>query len=525
MGKDPALRRISTEFLLNLVANLRRLGIEHFLILTTRSLCATLHEHCLFACAWTSLWETRPGLARWGLKPGDMFLMWAQQWYYLSRAVERGISVLRADTDVYFAEDPYPILHGPLLAPFAMVVQQDFGGPLGSRPSCPAGADLTSLAARHRPPGGAHAEAGSELDRIGSCGRHAGTSLLNIGLVYVRAARGGVRGGGGGGAARAGPRAEGRGGALAVVNGTWVHFLRKMDEPRAGGVAAPAPQHVEALIDQPLMRAMVSRLSIPDRAASKPRNKWTVVPGSAAEVYAHDERGERCALRDRARCAEVRRERRRTAFLAQLVSAGTAATADRIALAPDWLFGRGCLSHVRNPNAWLQAAAPELPRAQTVCAQPPPGGAMPAPGPAGGILVATHFVYSMALKRKRAFRAFGWDAASARAGGAEGNRSSYAPGTCWNRSRGGILFGHTFFEQTARSKTVLCAMPSGEEPECACCAGLPSMARGGARSGGGLSGGLSGLQLETTAGRGFSQNQQRATKIEGCADYQLFWDR
>ena len=47
-----------------------------------------------------------------------------------------GYSVLRADTDVYFAEDPYPILHGPLLRPFALVVQQDFGGPLGKRPTC-----------------------------------------------------------------------------------------------------------------------------------------------------------------------------------------------------------------------------------------------------------------------------------------------------------------------------------------------------------------------------------------------------
>jgi len=28
-----------------------------------------------------------------------------------------------ADTDVYFAEDPYPILHSPLLAPFEMVVR------------------------------------------------------------------------------------------------------------------------------------------------------------------------------------------------------------------------------------------------------------------------------------------------------------------------------------------------------------------------------------------------------------------
>ena len=53
-----------------------------------------------------------------------MFLMWQQQWRYVARALERGYRVLRADTDVYFAESPYPILHGPLLSRYAMVVQQ-----------------------------------------------------------------------------------------------------------------------------------------------------------------------------------------------------------------------------------------------------------------------------------------------------------------------------------------------------------------------------------------------------------------
>lgn len=58
------------------------------------------------------------------VRSGDMFLMWQQQWRYVARALERGYRVLRADTDVYFAESPYPILHGPLLSRYAMVVQQ-----------------------------------------------------------------------------------------------------------------------------------------------------------------------------------------------------------------------------------------------------------------------------------------------------------------------------------------------------------------------------------------------------------------
>ena len=66
-----------------------------------------------------------------------MFLMWAQQWRYICRAMELGYRVLRADTDVYFAEDPYPVLNGPLMRGYSMVVQQDFGGPLGQRVAHP----------------------------------------------------------------------------------------------------------------------------------------------------------------------------------------------------------------------------------------------------------------------------------------------------------------------------------------------------------------------------------------------------
>ena len=196
MNKDPALRTISMDFLLNLLANLQTLGIEHHLILTTKKLCRKVlqAEHCLYNCAWTSLWHERTDdLKRWSLKEGDMFLMWAQQWRYISRALELGYRVLRADTDVYFAEDPYPVLQGPLMAQYAMVVQQDFGGPLGGRPSCPQGRS-----------GGA----------AGACGVHRGSALLNIGLVYVRS-----------GAA---------GGAFAVINGTWARFLSLLSAPRRG---------------------------------------------------------------------------------------------------------------------------------------------------------------------------------------------------------------------------------------------------------------------------------------------------
>ena len=95
MHKDPQLKNISVEFLLNLLANLRRLGLNHYMILTTRTLCYWLQrQHCQYACAWSSRWHDHPRLATWGLKPGDMFLQWTQQWHYIARAMALGYAVL-----------------------------------------------------------------------------------------------------------------------------------------------------------------------------------------------------------------------------------------------------------------------------------------------------------------------------------------------------------------------------------------------------------------------------------------------
>ena len=142
-----ALRTISVDFLLNLLANLKQLGIGHYLILTTEPLCRKLQqEHCEAACVWTELWHEHPGLSPWGLKAGDMFLMWAQQWRYICRAMELGYRVLRADTDVYLAEDPYPLLRGPLFSQFQMVRLAPAPRPDPPPPSRPA-----SRGEAHRP--------------------------------------------------------------------------------------------------------------------------------------------------------------------------------------------------------------------------------------------------------------------------------------------------------------------------------------------------------------------------------------
>ena len=299
-------------------------------------------------------------------------------------------------------------------------------------------------------------------------------------------------------------RSSGSGGAFAVINGTWARFLQKLSGPFAGDV--------QALIDQPLMRNLADELSVADPGLGKRDRRWVAMSCGAAPIYGG---ADTCALQERGACAAVAAERSKTAFVVQAVqppkaAGGALRTTERLALAPDWLFGRGCLTHVRHPAALMRAARGAAAKEASTCTLPPGSGrlAMPAPGPAAGLLVATHFVYSMALKRKRTFRAFAWDAASH-------NRTTYATGSCWDRAQKGVVFGHTFFAQT-EAKSVLCAMPSGQDSECACCAGMPSLKEMQDK-------GSSSLELETTSGTKIRSKKHMAM-LEGCSDYQSFWD-
>ena len=163
----------------------------------------------------------------------------------------------------------------------------------------------------------------------------------------------------------------------------------------------------------------------------------------------------------------------------------------------------------RSPRLSLDLTAQK----STQCKIPPalPGHAMAAPGPAAGMLVATHFVYSMALKRKRTFTAFAWDAP---AQPIRGNRTTYANGDCWARSDKGIIFGHTFFAQLP-TKAVVCALPAAGQAECSCCSALPSVSE------------LKNNNLpkmQSTSGYPTGGARKRLQTLEGCDDYQMFWD-
>lgn len=322
----------------------------------------------------------------------------------------------------------------------------------------------------------------------------------------------------------------------AVINGTWARFLERLNGPPAKPPHLNGKVETQALIDQPFMRSVVNDLAVPDDrfVPRKAASEWAVVPGLAGATYP---RGVACALGEAAACERVAAERRKTAFLVQSVRPqvgrdGTAPSLQRslriehVALAPDWLFGRGCLTHLRAPKELFRLsranghgggdAAPGASDAAECRAAPTtPGRAPLAPGPAAGLLVGTHFVYSMALKRKRAFRAFGWDLGDTR------NRTAPSLGgggaSCLERAERGILFGHTFFDQTSGLKSIVCSsLPDEAAPACSCCVGLDSMVAKDKGSRGSY-------RLETTGGYGFS-SPNHFKSLEGCNDYQLFWD-
>ena len=175
MHKDPALSQVSVDFAINLVENLAALGLRNYLMLTSSAqLCDELRRDAdVDGCAHSShLTDREKELQRWGLKPGDMFLLWAQQWRVVQRALEAGYSVMRVDSDVVFLEDPYLALRGPLLSPFAMVSQTDVFD-LGTRPRCDANTGVTN-------------EPGHpDVKRCDSSSLKS-QPQLNIGLVYFR---------------------------------------------------------------------------------------------------------------------------------------------------------------------------------------------------------------------------------------------------------------------------------------------------------------------------------------------------
>ena len=497
MNKDPALSQVSVDFAINLVENLAALGLRNYLMLTSSAqLCDELRRDAdVDGCAHSShLTDREKELQRWGLKPGDMFLLWAQQWRVVQRALEAGYSVMRVDSDVVFLEDPYLALRGPLLSPFAMVSQTDVFD-LGTRPRCDADTGVTN-------------EPGHpDVKRCDSSSLKS-QPQLNIGLVYFRRSA----------MADDGP-------TLGVIKDMLKAFTAKLlGDVQVNDDGNPI---AEALLDQPLFREAVSQ-------RVRRGSGWKVASGSSGEVYASigsdgdasdGDASDGAAVGDecphaRTTCDAIAAERRRTDIA--FASLGEGEGSELAAGAPDWLFGRGCvktvadapraLAHLRSIRSTNAPASIDGSSENGTC-ETRAGVVNRAPGVGGvgGGVVAVHMVYSKARKRADAMEAMGWWRASVRrpgggrgggeVGGAEeeagmakkdgeageqspsgvasasaGGSSSPGDGSvdgCVGRDGAGVLFSHTYFRQNPPgARAFVCAggTPTGT---CPCCEPVP----------------------------------------------------
>ena len=466
MHKDPALSQVSVDFAINLVENLAALGLRNYLMLTSSAqLCDELRRDAdVDGCAHSShLTDREKELERWGLKPGDMFLLWAQQWRVVQRALEAGYSVMRVDSDVVFLEDPYLALRGPLLSPFAMVSQMDVFD-LGTRPRCDAGSGVTT-------------EPGHpDVKRCDSSSLK-GQPQLNIGLVYFRRSA----------MADDGP-------TLGVIKDMLAAFTAKLlGDVQVNDDGDPI---AEALLDQPLFREAVSE-------RVRLGSGWKVASGLSGEVYAGngsdgDGAGDECP-HARTTCDAIAAERRRTDIA--FAALGSSEGSELAAGAPDWLFGRGCvktvadapraLAHLRSIRSTNAPASIDGSGKNGTC-ETRAGVVNRAPGVGGvgGGVVAVHMVYSKARKRADAMEAMGWWRARVHRPGGRGDgeggggagkspssgvASSSAGGSpgCVGRDGAGTLFSHTYFRQNEPgARAFVCAggTPTGT---CPCCEPVP----------------------------------------------------
>eukprot|EP01062_Namystynia_karyoxenos_P007179 TRINITY_DN12518_c1_g2_i2.p1 TRINITY_DN12518_c1_g2~~TRINITY_DN12518_c1_g2_i2.p1 ORF type:complete len:597 (+),score=119.43 TRINITY_DN12518_c1_g2_i2:24-1793(+) len=460
-GKDDSISALARDFLTNQILNLDALGVRHHLVLASSArLCGSLLQGlrdedppALTTCVTSSHWADDPRLKDWGLAGSDMLVLWAATWRAVASAVAWGYGALRVDADVYFHEDPYPILRGPLLREAALVTQQDIvgsgqplWGPLAwtGRARCAPPAPTEPWPhGRLRPPG----------VPLTACNQQR-PPWINCGFVYAR------------------PRPNGTalgGGALAVLNETWTSFDAALSQRRAAG-GSPAS---EVLNDQVLFRKALKARGVGLRDLKHP-DAWLVIPGDAAPVY---EPGSGDCPHG-AGCGEVARLRAAVPFKLQLLRPGPykeraviavpsrTDAMDMVAAAPDWLVGRLCVITVPPSPAGGAAGPPRT--GQSV---PPPLGCWPhgrpgVPHPFGAALAATHMVYTKAAKRRLAFDAFGWWRL---------RRRPEAPQGPCSGGDGGVLFGHTFLgpHNTSASATPVLCSGKRDAGGCPCCSPLP----------------------------------------------------
>ena len=102
----------------NSVAMLRRVGVEHYLLLTNaKETCEEIRAGPWgVQCGWTSYLMNHPRLAAHALTNEEMrspFRLWWARFHVLERLVAFGYNPMYVDTDVSFRYNPYPLLKGP----------------------------------------------------------------------------------------------------------------------------------------------------------------------------------------------------------------------------------------------------------------------------------------------------------------------------------------------------------------------------------------------------------------------------
>ena len=458
--KDPAIATISTDFVANVALNLKAMGIEHYIVLaSSKKLCDTLktryneafgaYGSCGFSSAYT---DNIHQLKKWNLEVGDMFLLWMQQWLFVSQAMESNYGVMRVDSDVVFLEDPYKIINGALMGPFRVISQTDLFA-ANTRPTCTRKMDrmeATSTEERKR----YSAALGNNMVL---CDDAVPNALLNIGLIYFRKST-----------------------VVPHKETALYEFFVKLNEKFQSILQDQnGDGNAERLLDQPIFREVMNQFFVGNFKVAIAGEKMT-------SMYQHNT----CPHDDTNECEIIQKERKLTAISfveisKQLKNVGDAIVPELVLGAPDWFFGRGCLRGVAEGTKAVRSIRDlmtkanldkaEYPIGKNTCpVNPRAGASMRAPGKAarGGGLVAVHAVYSKAKKRVDAMRALGWWRLD------DSSVTTQSDDACENnrKNENGILFTHTYFRQNEMGyKAFVCAGKPKFVGQCACCSGVPEI--------------------------------------------------
>ena len=126
----------------NTVANLRKLGFEHYILITnTAETCYDLLKGPWGVdCGWTSFLQNRAKqMGTFQVTAEEQatpFRLWWVRFHYMERLVGMGYNPMYVDTDVRFEINPYPLLKSPPFDKFTLFAQDENGHPGGLNIGC-----------------------------------------------------------------------------------------------------------------------------------------------------------------------------------------------------------------------------------------------------------------------------------------------------------------------------------------------------------------------------------------------------